>query len=122
MMQLLRLNDRFWPLLTLLVLGMASVFSLIPPGGAVAPPGVNDKILHFLAHAAIAAPVCLARPRFWPWILAGFVGWGIMIELVQPFVGRDRSVADILANLAGTATALAASSLLRGLIRPAPVR
>ncbi|HLS58183.1 MAG TPA: VanZ family protein [Paracoccaceae bacterium] len=122
MIQILRLNERLWPLMTLLVLGTASVLSLMPPGGAVTAASMNDKVLHCLAHAAIAAPVCLARPRGWLWLVAGFVLWGVAIEIMQPLVGRDRSAADVVANLAGTATAVAASGILRSLIRLSRVR
>ena len=79
----------------LLVIGL----SLAPLTQAPAP----DKILHMLAYGAWAIPVSVSRHRL------GHIGIylviillvGGFIEIVQPYVGREGSIADFLANLLG---------------------
>jgi VanZ family protein len=77
-----------------------------PPGGEV----VWDKLLHVLEYAGIGVMALrafhggLARPRRGPTLAAAatVVLWAVSDELHQSFVpGRDASVADVVADVAG---------------------
>ncbi|MGM0662071.1 MAG: VanZ family protein [Pseudomonadota bacterium] len=70
---------------------------------APGPPGVPglDKIGHVVAFAALAAPFAWRMPQRW-WVVAlAALGYGVLIELVQPLVGRSREGADLLADGTG---------------------
>ena len=119
MTRLFALNRRFWPAITLLLLGAITVLSLSPlPELPVEPPG-SDKTHHFIAYAALALPVALARPRGWGWWLAGFLAWSGAIELIQPHVNRFGEWADLMANGAGLAVGVALAVALRALVQAA---
>jgi len=65
--------------------------------------GGSDKLHHLLAFAALALPVATVRPR-WSLALALILAaYGGLIELVQPYVGRSRELADWTADLKGIA-------------------
>lgn len=119
MSTLLDLNRRLWPLATLILLGAITALSLSPLPEL--PPGAqNDKLNHFVAYAALALPVALARPRFWMAMIAGLALWSGMIELVQPRVNRYGEWADFAANSAGLGLGiLLATGLRRLFARPA---
>lgn len=71
----------------------------VPPG----PPGVPglDKIAHVVAFAALSVPLAWRVPQSW-WVVAlAATGYGALIELVQPFVGRTREFADLVADGVG---------------------
>jgi VanZ family protein len=70
-----------------------------PPG----PPGVpgGDKVGHVVAFAALAVPLSWRHPRHW-WVVAlSALAFGGLIEIVQPYAGRSREMADLLADGAG---------------------
>lgn len=77
-------------------------FSLVPPGETPAPQ-ISDKIRHFGAYAMLAIPTAmwLAPRRMAPAVIAGV--WGIAMEIAQGFAGtgREASIGDALANMAG---------------------
>lgn len=114
---LLRINDRFWLVFTLLMLLAVSALSLVPLAVPLPEPVSSDKLHHFAAYTAVAFPVALARPRFWFLFVISFAFWGIVIELIQPFVGRHRGVGDVAANVAGLVCAIGASGVLRSYSR-----
>ena len=81
------------------------------------PPGVNDKQAHAAAYGVLAL-LCLMGLTGWRWrrvagasVLAAFVLavlYGISDEIHQAFVpGRTPDVADVAADAAGAALALA---------------
>jgi len=77
--------------------------------GPSAGPGLNDKLLHFLAFYVLSLSAACAAPRLHPvWIGAALLGLGIAIEILQmaPLIGRSASFLDLLADLAGIAAAL----------------
>lgn len=112
MRKLISLNQRFWPVLVLVLLAIVTAGSL---DSAQPLPGVLvwDKARHFLAYAAIALPIALARPRYWGALILALLGWSIAIELIQPFVGRSRDVRDFLANATGVGLAVLVSEIPR---------
>lgn len=112
MKTLLNLIRRHWLALSLALLAFVTWGSLTP--GIVLPQVVHsDKTRHFLAYAAIAFPIGLARPRGWGWMLLALLGWSICIEIIQPFVGRSRDVRDFLANASGAGLGILIATGLR---------
>lgn len=88
-------------IVTLLLLGTTSVLTLIPMAGVSAPGG--DKTHHMLAFAALALPLAAARPGWIP-VTGGLLAlYGGLIEIIQPYVGRGRELADWQADLIGIA-------------------
>lgn len=104
--------------LTALLALIIAVLTLMP---ATAGPPVllpyQDKLHHFLAFAALAFPIAMARPQ-WVW-QAGVVMliFGGLIEVIQPYVGRGRELADLLADgagiVVGTGLGIATNRLVR---------
>jgi VanZ family protein len=111
MARLLALNDRFWPVIVILIVSAVTVLSLLPPA-ATPEVGGGDKLHHLVAYAAIVFPIALARPRPWPLLLALVALWGIAIEIIQPHFGRNASLGDVAANLAGIAIGASAGLIL----------
>ena len=106
----------FAGLVALAVAGLITYLSLIP---AAEVPGAqfSDKLNHFVAYAALAAPLTGALgSRRWAGaaLLATFLGLGL--EVAQSLGGGDRegSVGDALANLVG---ALLGAGLARAAAR-----
>lgn len=103
-----------------LLLTAVGIATLMPPGSLPAAPG-TDKMQHFTAFAAVSLVITLIRPG-WAWaIMLVLIAYGGLIELVQPYVGRARELADFVADtlgaVAGSVTALALvwlSARLRG--------
>lgn len=79
------------------VIGYGTLF----PGAASPVAGGNDKLQHFLAFAGLSMPISLARPRWAIWTVVLALVYGGVIEVIQPFVGRDRSLLDLLADVMG---------------------
>lgn len=100
-------------LLTSLIAAIIAGLTLTPaPPDPVSVSGV-DKLYHFAAFAALAAPLSHARPRWlWQVVLAAAL-YGGMIELIQPFVGRGAELMDLVADAAGALAGGGAAVLLR---------
>jgi VanZ family protein len=90
-----------------LVLVAVTVLSLRPTGPAM--PGNKDKIAHALAYASIASLLVLSRRtrtvglRHALLVIALATAYGVGIEIVQRFVGRDFDLMDMVANAFGAA-------------------
>ncbi len=94
--------------LTFTALAVILVMSLKPSASVVGMPHL-DKVQHFAAYAVLAVLVRLGWPRLWGgWIFLGLAVFGIGIEIAQHTMnlGRTASLADIAANLIGTALPL----------------
>lgn len=100
-------------LITSLLLALivaALTLSPIEPGAA----GIEhlDKLAHFLAFAAICAPLAWHYPGHWRAVALAGLAYGGMIEIVQPHVGRSAEWADLAADglgaLAGACLAVRA--------------
>jgi VanZ family protein len=95
----LRLADLvlFWPVLALVI-----VAELAKLGGDSGLP-INDKLAHFSAYfllGAMAAAALKHRPAVLYAVL-GLILLGGVLEIIQPYFGRDRSFLDEVANTAG---------------------
>jgi VanZ family protein len=76
-----------------------------------------DKIYHVVAFAVLVLPTAVLYARSLTWILPLACGFGIAIELVQPYTGRALEVADILADLVGCGVGTAVGLTLRAIVR-----
>ena len=102
----------------LIIAATICYLSLIPATEAPAPQ-FSDKIKHFVAYAALAAPLGVAFGIGKARVLAGFAiaaTYGMTMEIAQMMgdAGREGSWLDIAANLAGAIIGLAIVTLLRG--------
>ncbi|WP_372922143.1 hypothetical protein [Roseovarius sp.] len=79
-----------------------------------------DKMWHVLAFWIWAGIVILGWPSLGWKALVGAAFIGTMIELVQPLVGREAEVADLMADLLGAALGVWSAHLL--LLKIAPRR
>ncbi|MFW2590124.1 VanZ family protein [Sagittula sp. SSi028] len=68
------------------------------PGGVT---GGHDKLYHAIAFAALALPLPVVRPRLTPWVLLIAVGYGGLIEVIQPWFGRQADWMDLVADAVG---------------------
>ena len=70
----------------------------------------SDKIHHLMAFWALVIPLCYIRLRNAFWVLPAAVAYGLLIEFIQPMVGRQGEFHDFLADalgaLSGFVTAL----------------
>lgn len=124
MLRILILNCRSAALaLTLLLALVIGVLTLIPPNVPQAMPG-SDKHHHLIAFAALALPTAALAPRLLWGLLPALALYGVLIEVLQPFVGRsgDRrdALADGLGLIVGSALGLLLYRPLRRLTRRAP--
>jgi VanZ family protein len=89
----------------LFVIALLSVSALaFMPGDDVPISTGWDKSNHLLAFFVLALLAGLAWPRsdWWKRALA-LVGYGVLIEVVQYFVGRDAAALDVFADSMGIA-------------------
>lgn len=105
----------FWIALLLTgVIGLAiGLVTLTPMPALPGPPG-NDKAAHAFAFAVLTLPISLLAPRSLIWLMPLALAYGGAIELIQPYVGRSRELADLIADGVGI---LAGAALGRGLSR-----
>ncbi|MFG6611624.1 VanZ family protein [Sulfitobacter sp. 1A12057] len=67
------------------------------------PSGVpgTDKVHHVLAFAILTVPCAALHPkRLFRVVFAAAFYWGV-IEVIQPYIGRQGETADVLADLLG---------------------
>lgn len=99
-MIILTLLSRYWLVLTAMLLAVISFLSLLPLTELPKVPG-TDKTHHVIAYAVLMLPTALRQPCYWLLIGLGFVAYGGVIELVQPYVNRYGEWLDFLANTSG---------------------
>lgn len=114
------------PMMTMLRLGfiatMIAAFSI-----AISPLAVDtgidngDKIAHVLAFYSLTVFAAISFPRTSPLAIAvGMSAYGALIEVVQglPLIGRDRDIADWIADTAAVLAALAPLYVARWRAKP----
>lgn len=80
---------------------------LSPAGPDVAPTFPHfDKLAHFAVFFAIALPAIAVRPGAWLWIVLSASALGGIIEIIQPFFGREREFGDFVADVLGALAAV----------------
>jgi VanZ family protein len=102
---------------TLVLAVVIAVLTLEPmPAGG---PAGSDKIYHILAFACLAFPLPLVRPRFTLWVILGVIAYGGIIEMIQPFFGRQAEWADLVADAIGAVVgAVTGTALSRYILTP----
>ena len=75
----------------------------------------SDKLYHFIAFAALVLPCALLYARTLIWVLPAAILFGGAIELIQPYVGRGRELADFGADAVGVVIGAALGLSLRAI-------
>lgn len=77
--------------------------SLFPIPPVVAGQG-GDKIVHLAAYGLLSVLALVQRQSFRAalMVIIAIVLAGAMIEFLQPYAGRQREMADLMANATGT--------------------
>lgn len=97
---ILRLSHRYGVVISVLFLCAITVLSFIPVTQEPPMNGV-DKIEHFIAYAALTFPIALSyHPRYKSIFWCACI-WGMMIEIIQPYVGRQADTIDAVINAIG---------------------
>ena len=88
-----------------------AVLSLVPENAVTGDIGKFDVVLHALAYALICACAVIRRRTVWSALLmfASVVLFGFLIEFIQPLFGRSLEFRDLVANIIGSTTGLAAA-------------
>lgn len=98
-----------------LALAIAGLALTPIPGGV--PVAGSDKSHHLIAFAALCLPIAALEPRWLPRALPAMAAFGGLIEIVQPWTGRARELADWWADLAGLSLGLLVGLALHRLFR-----
>ncbi|MGV8847423.1 VanZ family protein [Tessaracoccus sp.] len=115
----MRRATRWSVLLTIALGAVIAILTLMPPTEVDIPAG-SDKSYHALAFAALALPLATVRPRWSAVWFVLFTAYGAAIEIIQPYVGRSREFADLLADMSGIGCALVVGFLLNRLHHTKP--
>lgn len=86
-----------------------AVLTLAPVSGQDVPG--SDKLHHVIGFAALAFPLSFVRPRLALWVALCVSAYGGLIELIQPYFGREAEWADFLADILGAALGAGAGAL-----------
>ena len=105
---------RFIFLSALIVFLAITALSLMPPRTNLTIP-TNDKVGHFIAYAVFSLNILLLGKNIMQYTVSTLliVAYGILIEFLQSFVGRETSFYDFLANSAGVSIGIVLFLLFR---------
>lgn len=98
---------------TIVLAAVIGYVTLAPISGSGVPG--SDKTHHFIAFFALTLPLSFANARHALWITPLAVAYGGAIELIQPFVGRDKDIYDFLADAMGAGGGAALGATLHWL-------
>ncbi|MDP5011171.1 MAG: VanZ family protein [Crocinitomicaceae bacterium] len=86
----------------------------MPPRTNLTIP-TNDKVGHFIAYAFFSLNILLLGKNIMQYTVSTLliVTYGILIEFLQSFVGRETSFYDFLANSAGVSIGIVLFLLFR---------
>lgn len=77
-----------------------AALTLIPLNVPADAPG-SDKTHHLLAFAALTLPCAVLYPKALLRVALAAAVFGAVIEVIQPYVGRQGELADFIADLFG---------------------
>jgi len=83
-----------------ITLGLLIAFLTLAPVSGKNVPG-SDKLHHLLAFMALAFPLPFARPSLVLPVILGVSAYGGLIEIIQPFFGRNADWGDFVADFIG---------------------
>lgn len=112
----MRSAKRLASALTLLLSLIVLFIALSPNTGESSAYGM-DKIRHAFAFAVLTLPTACLVPRTLRWSVPGLVGLGCLIEILQPWFHRDRSIYDVCADIAGIGLGLLIAYWIRPFLR-----
>jgi hypothetical protein len=93
--------------LSLFALAVAILFLLcVLPSDTLPDPGTGDRFEHSAAWFVLTATGYLLAPRRVLAIPTFALAYGVFIEVVQGFVGRDNDLRDVAADAVGVALAV----------------
>ena len=100
-------------LLTIAVLLALTIAMLWPLEAPPPVPDGSDKLVHFIAFAALAFPLaCTGRLGLLP-VFIGASVYGGAIELIQPSFNRSADINDWIADIVGVVVAIGCGLLYR---------
>ena len=102
-----------------LTVGIASIIAALTLLPINLPPesvAGTDKMHHLIAFAALTFPCALIYRRAVRWIVPSALLFGILIELIQPQVGRMGEIADFYADALGAMLGLGLGLAANGLV------
>ncbi len=114
MMKALQSIEKYWHILSLCIFLAITTLSLRPLDNFPSVPG-SDKTHHLIAYAVLVFHVALRKPDRGMLFVLLFIGYGGLIELVQPYVNRYGEWLDMLANTAGVTCGVALAAVVRTL-------
>jgi VanZ family protein len=112
MIKALQIIEKYWLLLSICILLVITTLSLWPLNNLPSVPG-TDKTHHLIAYAVLVFPTALRKPNRWILLVAFFIFYGGLIELVQPYVNRYGEWLDMLANTIGVICGILLASVMK---------
>ena len=103
--------------LTLIVFFALTVAMLWPLDQPPPAPAGSDKIIHFIAFAALAFPLARTGRLGLAAVFIGASAFGGLIELIQPSFNRSADIGDWVADTIGVAIGIGCGLLYRRLRR-----
>lgn len=103
------------------LLAIVIAYLSLLPGTDLPQMSHKDKLAHFLAYAALSGPMLVAfGARRWAAVIIGCSLYGVALEIGQSLAGtgRDASLLDGLANMAGAAAGVMFAAAILQLARP----
>jgi membrane associated rhomboid family serine protease len=103
---------------TTLLASVIAYLMLSPP--KTAPSGVlSDKTYHAIAFAGLVFPSAVFYARSLIWMVPVALVFGGVLELIQPYFGRQAEATDFIADAMGIAVGVGIGLLIRrGLFKP----
>ena len=100
-------------LLTIIVTLTLTVAMLWPLEAPPPAPEGSDKLVHFIAFAALAFPLAYTGRFGLPAVFIGASVYGGAIELIQPSFNRSGDINDWIADVIGVVLGIGCSVLYR---------
>lgn len=98
-----------------LILALGIAYGTLSPAPEIPSLPGNDKANHFQAFLLLTLPTAILAPRRMVWTVPMIVAFGAAIELIQPFVGRDREFGDFAIDCLGCIMGIVIGWIIRRL-------